>query len=190
MLPLASGMLGSSGEKRHSPSTMNLYLDRLRGTGGGLAEVAVLGQRYYGDWKLIPLLLQWDGLLPFVEGACEEDLVAAVIPSEFCEDVGVFDSGLIVGTSVDFAEWGWEYPELLTKLIVLFKLLGFWMELLEAGFPIVLFRILYDFCDNCLAMTWVSRALTRRSLNLNNKNSSKGRQTIEIIWLPHILYLL
>jgi hypothetical protein len=82
---------------------MNLYLSRLRDTDGGLAEVADLGKRYYGDGKFIALLLQWDGLLPFVERACKENLVAPVIPSEFCEDIRVFDGGLIVGTSVDFS---------------------------------------------------------------------------------------
>lgn len=47
MLPFASGILGSSGEKRHSPSTMNLYLYEMGGTGGDRVEVAVVIESKY-----------------------------------------------------------------------------------------------------------------------------------------------
>jgi hypothetical protein len=56
MLPLASGMIGSSGEKRHSPSTMNLYLIRWMLTGGGLWGVAKWYVKYNCDGKHVILL--------------------------------------------------------------------------------------------------------------------------------------
>jgi len=41
MLPLASGIEGSSGENLHSPSTMNLYLVRFGGTDAVLGVIAI-----------------------------------------------------------------------------------------------------------------------------------------------------
>jgi len=57
ILPFASGIIGSSGENLHSPSTMNLYLNRLEFTDEDHAGVALLTHFYDCDHKLVTLLL-------------------------------------------------------------------------------------------------------------------------------------
>lgn len=42
MLPLTSGIQGSSGENLHYPSTMNLYLNETKQTDGDLAVIAII----------------------------------------------------------------------------------------------------------------------------------------------------
>jgi hypothetical protein len=81
------------------------------------------------------LLFERDRLLPFVEGTCEEHLTATVIPGEFGQHVGVFNDGFVICFHIELSKLGGGYPELLMKLMVLFKLPFFWKELLEAGLP-------------------------------------------------------
>ena len=87
ILPFASGMIGSSGENLHSPSTMNLYLNRFKFTDADHAAVALLTHLYYSDHKLVALLLQGYGLLPFVERTSQQYLIASVVPGESSKDI-------------------------------------------------------------------------------------------------------
>lgn len=61
ILPLASGMMGSSGEKRHYPSTMNLYLNYASWTGVDRGAVAVINNELRWWWRTILLVFrgQW-----------------------------------------------------------------------------------------------------------------------------------
>ena len=105
MFPLASGMIGSSGENLHYPSTMNLYLNVRKSTGGALVGVAAWMDYYDCDWKLITLLFEGDGLFPFVERPCKQYLVATVVPSEGGEDIWLFELLLFVdcATAIDLS---------------------------------------------------------------------------------------
>lgn len=75
--------------------------------------------------ELVALPLEGDGLLPAVEGAGQQHLVAAVVPGEFGEDVGLLNVGLVVALLAgQFARCSAGYSDSLTKLWVL-PVLGF-----------------------------------------------------------------
>lgn len=80
-------MIGSYGENLHSPSTMNLYLHPKIKTDVVLAEVATLMDLYDGNQKLVALFFECLGLLPLVERASEQYLIAAVAPGEGLPDI-------------------------------------------------------------------------------------------------------
>jgi hypothetical protein len=64
-------------------------------------------------------------------------MIASVTPAEFGKYIWVSIHGGIASFGLNGPNCKIEYPELLTTLIDLLMLLFFWMELLDAGFPIL-----------------------------------------------------
>jgi hypothetical protein len=138
MLPFVSGMIGSSGENLHSPSTINLYLNKQKLTDADLEAIALYLNIYNCNHKFISLLLKRDCLLPFVEWTRQQNLVPSIIPCKSCKDIWLLHLLFFgdLATAIDFATFDFGYPEEFTKLTVLFTPLILLKDPFEPLFPI------------------------------------------------------